>query len=55
MIIERKIELLTAFEKGKTVEIYHKPDGKWYKVNHDIWISKMALIELSLLRIMLSR
>lgn len=37
MIMERKIELLTAFEKGKTVEIYHKPDGKWYKVNHDIW------------------
>lgn len=37
MIIERKIELLTAFEKGKTVEIYHRPDGKWYKVNHDIW------------------
>lgn len=37
MIIERKIELLTAFEKGETVEIYHKPDGKWYKINHDIW------------------
>ena len=37
MIMERKIELLTAFEKGKTVEIYHKPGSKWYKVNHDIW------------------
>lgn len=35
--MEKKIELLTAFEQGKTVEIYHQPDGKWYKVNHDMW------------------
>ena len=28
MKLEEKIELLTAFEQGKTVEIYHQPDGK---------------------------
>lgn len=46
MIIERKIELLTAYEQGKTVEVYYQPDGKWHKINHDIWDFENSLYRI---------
>lgn len=37
MTLEEKIKILTAYEEGKTVETYYRSEGKWCKINQDVW------------------
>ena len=37
MNLEEKIKILTAYEEGKTVETYYRSEGKWCKINQDVW------------------
>ena len=37
MTLEEKIEILTAYKEGKTIETYDKASNEWCEKIHDIW------------------